>query len=226
MIVYYKKNNMYKKTLLFLLILPFFVTAQNIELPTDYVRNTLSGKNNLPNNVTGSPYIDEEFKEGTITIGDKQFDTQVRHNGLNDTFEIKNKDGEITSLNRLPDLQVETNSGKFAVFTYNDENGNKNQRFFKILADNGNIKFLKLEGIEYKEGREAQNSYSRDVPPSLDPYEEYYLKEGNRPAEVVRLRKKHVLRYIDDKKASDYAKANDLKLKDPEEVIQLVNGYN
>ena len=220
-----QKKVMYKKTLLVLLLFPLFLTSQNINLPTDYLRNTLSGKNNLPKNVTGSPYINENFKESTIIIQDKEFQSKVRYNGLNDTFEIKKENGEIKILNRVPSLKVKTQDGTYAMFKYFDDDNNKSQRFFKVLAENDNIKFIKIEGVEYNKGREAKNSYSQETPPSLKPFEEYYFIKNNIPAKKVRMRKKHILKYLDDDKAEEYVKTNNLKLKQQEEVIKLILNY-
>lgn len=203
----------------------FTMSAQNIELPTDYIRNTLDGKNDRQTNVTGSPYQNENFQPGTVTIADKSFDTYIRYNGLNDVFEIKNQMGDISALIRRPDIKITMDGKQHKIETYVDENDMSKQRYFVILAEGENM-LLKNEGIEYKEAQQASSSYSQSKPASLVPYSKYYIKKGDGNAVEVSLRKKAILNVLDDDRAKDYVKDNKLKLKKEEEVVQLLNYLN
>lgn len=206
-------------------LLSLGLNAQNIDLPTDYIRNTLDGKNERQQNVIGSPYQNENFKPGTVTIADKSFNTYIRYNGLNDVFEIKNQAGEINALVRRPDIKITFDGKLHKIESYIDGNDMSKQRYFAVLAD-GETKLLKNEGIEYKEAEQASSSYSQSKPASLVPYVKYYMKKGNEKAVEVSLRKKSVLKLINDKRAEDYVKKNKLKLKKEEEVVEVLNYYN
>ncbi len=203
----------------------FAVSAQNVDLPTDFIRNTLDGKNDRQTNVTGSPYHNENFQPGTVTIADKSFDTYVRYNGLEDVFEIKNQAGEISALIRRPDIKVTLDGKQHKIETFLDGNDMSKQRYFVILAE-GENKFLKNEGIEYKEAQQASSSYSQSKPASLVPYTKYYIKKGDGKAEEIKLRKKSILNILDDDRAKNYVKENKLKLKKEEEVVQLMDYLN
>ncbi len=215
-----------KKILLSSLFLSAFaMSAQNLDLPTDYIRNTLDGKNDSQLNVVGSPYLNENFQKGIVTIADKSFDSYIRYNGLKDIFEIQNQIGEISALMRRPDIKITLDGKLHKIENYLDENDMAKQRYFIILNE-GETLFLKNEGIEFKDAEKASSSYSQSKPASLVPFEKYYIKKGDTQAIEVRLRKNSVLHAIDDERAENYVKENKLKLKNEEEVIQLVNYYN
>ncbi|CAM4346674.1 hypothetical protein [Gillisia hiemivivida] len=217
---------MMKKILLSSLFLTAFtLSAQNIDLPTDYVRNTLDGKNDRQKNVVGSPYQNEDFQPGIVTIADKSFNTSIRYNALNDVFETKNQVGEITALIRRPDIKITMDGKQHKIQTYIDDNNMSKQRYFVILAE-GETMLLKNEGIEFKEAQQASSSYSQSKPASLVPYTKYYLKRGDQKAVEVNLRKKSILKILDDKRAEKYVKENKLKLKNEEEVVRVLNHYN
>ena len=197
------------------------LTAQNIELPTDYVRNSLSSNNNISERFEGSPYPEESFQNGTIEIGDKEFESLVRYNGLTDAFEIKNQAGEIITLLRRPDISIDINDLTYEIIDYKDENNNRRQGYFQILND-GNILLLKKQGVNKIDAVKAANSYGRDRPARLEQYEEYFIKVKDSPAKEVRLKKKNILKEIDNKEVKSFVKKNKLKLKDEAEVIQTL----
>ncbi len=217
---------MIKKILLSSLFLSAFtVSAQNLDLPTDYIRNTLDGKNDRQTNVTGSPYQNENFLPGTVTIADKSFNTYIRYNALNDVFETKNETGEVTALLRRPDIKVTLEGKQHKIIKFMDDNEMTKQRYFVILAE-GETMFLKNEGVEFREAQQASSSYSQSKPASLVPYTKYYIKKGDAPAVEVSLRKKSVLNILDDNQVEKYVKENKLKLKEEEEVIRVLNHFN
>lgn len=201
------------------------VTAQSVDLPTDYVRNTLSGKNNVNEFAVGSVYLDENFQKGEVTIGDKTFDSYLRYNALNDIFETRNQLGEVNALMRRPDIKTSIDGKNFRIENFIDDNNMSKQRYFTILAD-GEKKFLKIEGVELQEAEKANTSYQADKPATLKPFEKHYIKIGEASAVEVRLRKKDILKELDDDRLEKYVKDNKMKLKDESEVIKLFTYYN
>lgn len=210
---------------MFISAFTFGMAAQNLDLPTDYIRNTLSGKNNVKEYAIGSVYLNEEFKKGEVTIGNKTFDAYLRYNALNDIFETRSQSGEIEALMRRPDIKITLNGKNYRIENFIDNNEMSKQRYFVILADEDNL-FLKDEGVELQEAEKANTSYEADKPATLKPYEKYYIKKGDAPAVEVRLRKKDILRKLDEEKLEKYVKENKMKLKDESEVIQLFTYYN
>ncbi|MGI0108309.1 hypothetical protein [Salinimicrobium sp. WS361] len=201
------------------------ITAQNINLPTEYIRSTISGEKTLPANVQGSQYPTEEFQQGTVNILDKSFTTLVRYNALSDAFEIKDPTGEITTLLRRPDITVELNGSDYEIEYFIDDNGIRRQGYFQKLND-GDAVFLKRRGVIKQDAVRATNSYGRDKPASLDHYEKYFLKKGDTPAEEVRLKRKDILRQLNNEEVEQFVKKHKFKLKNESEVIQTLEFYN
>tara|TARA_R110002020_G_scaffold296658_1_gene512242 strand:+ start:2615 stop:3277 length:663 start_codon:yes stop_codon:yes gene_type:complete len=200
------------------------LSAQNVNLPTAYLRNQLSGKNNLPKNVTGSPYINDVFQKGQVDIGEDTFSTGIRYNGLRDEFEIKNKDYETISLLRRPDVIVTMEGKKYQIFHYMDHGVNK-QGYFQVLNE-GKSQLLMKQGVEFKDAVKASSSYGTDKPASLDPYKKYYIVKNGEPAVEVRLKKRDILDIFSGSDTKKYVSQNNLKLKNEFEVITLLNYTN
>ncbi|WZL87898.1 hypothetical protein VS868_09775 [Salinimicrobium sp. 3283s] len=201
------------------------LTAQNINLPTEYIRNTIGGEKTLPVNIQGSPYPTEEFQHGTVNILDKSFTTLVRYNALSDAFEIKDPTGEITTLLRRPDITVELNGSDYEIEYFIDDDGNRRQGYFQKFND-GDAVFLKRRGVIKQDAVKATSSYGRDKPASLDHYEKYFLKNGDSPAEEVRLKRKDILRQLNNEEVEQFVKKHKFKLKKESEVIQTLEYYN
>ena len=218
------KKNLILISLLFLTT-TISLFAQNIELPTEYIRNTLNGDINLPANVEGSPYIDEEFKIGKVTVDTKSFSTPLRYNGYLDLFEIKTVQNEVIALLRRPDLSIQLDDTEYKLTSYIDDNGNRRYGYLKFLYS-GDISFLKKEGVIKKDAVKAPNSYSKDKPARLEPIEEYFIKKEGLIAEEVRLKRKDILRIINNKEVTNFVKKNNLKLKKESEIIQTLRFFN
>lgn len=201
-------------------------TSQSIELPTEYIRNNLSGRNNPDINVTGSKYLNENFQPATINIDDKSFKSMVRYNGLQDEFELIDSEGQIVILSRRPSIQVVMGGSRYKIYSYKDENGIIKQVYFKELYDGG-IMLLKRTGITLKPAQKAANHYSMDVPASFEPFTDYYVKEKEgQPATKIKLNKKNVLNYFDNPAIKSYVKKNGMKFKDEAELIELIAFYD
>jgi len=214
-----------KKTLIVLLCIisiPVFAQGGNLDLPTAYIRNTLSGANNLPNDVVGSVYINDKFQPGKVQIDDKAFDAFIRYNAYKDEFEIQNQAGEITTVLRRDNVVVQMGPETYEIYSFIDEDGNKRQGYLQKMNEGKNL-LLVRKNIELIPRREATSTYSMDQPPKLELETQYFIKVSGKPAEPIRLKKKDILRLIPDEDFKEYVKENDLKLKDESEIIQALN---
>lgn len=207
------------------LILPTSLISQTVDLPSDYVRNTITGKNNIPENVEGSPYMNDDFKPGKIDTGDKIINSPMRYNIYQDEFQIANGETEIIALRRTPNLKIELQGKKFAIYGFNGPTGNK-QGYFEELYSSENISILKRHEAEFTEAKKAANSYASDTPAKFKPSETYYIKVGANSAEEVDLKKKDVLNAINDDKVEKYIKQNKLKFKDESDLIKVAQYYD
>ncbi|WP_442846558.1 hypothetical protein [Leeuwenhoekiella sp. H156] len=209
---------------LFLILLSGATYAQIYDVPGDYIRNTLSGKNSVPTNVIGSQYIDESFKIGTVHTGEKSFKSMIRYNAYRDEFEVKNELDKISSLLRLEDSRIEIGNKTYEIFEYINNN-EKRKAYFSVL-NSGINKLLLKEDVELLPGQEAQSTYGTDKPPRFKETQSYYLKLNGKPAEYIRLGKRNILKIISDKEFKNFVKANDLNLSEEEDVIESLEFLN
>lgn len=202
--------------------------AQNIELPTRYVQNTNLGVNNIPENVKGSPYLNEVFSIGTVQIkSNEAYQAPMRYNAFND--EIEMKDGSQTiALMKRDYIKATINSELFAINSFK-ENGSLKQGYF-VELNQGDAQLLHRKKIILKEGREATSSYSNDLPAQFDEQFSYFLKIGEQEALPIKLKAKDILSAFKGdsqyQKLEKYIKENRLKLKEEQEVVQFLNHYN
>ncbi|MBT8183394.1 MAG: hypothetical protein KJN76_01030 [Eudoraea sp.] len=196
-----------------------------VDLPTEYVRNTTVGNNTLPENVQGSPYFPEGFVSGMVhTEKGDPYAAMLRYNGYNDQIEMKDMDKTISLLKR--DYISATIGGKkYAIKKYKDKSSEK-QGYFVVLNE-GNLQLLIKQEKEFVEGKEANTSYGNKIPPKFVERTTYYLKNGEMAAVPTKLKKKDILKLLDNKKELvDFVNSNGLKLKSEAEVIELLNFGN
>ena len=197
-----------------------------MDLPTVYVQNTVTGSNRVPSNVLGSPYLNEEFVVGTVTIkGEESYQTLLRYNAFNDELEMRN--GNTTNAVMKRDyITVRLGNEVFSVHPYAYEGGIKNG-YFNALNE-GNAVLLRRRQVILREGQAATSSYGKDKPPRFELEESYYLSMDGEPAQPVKLNKKGVLTALSgsNKDLGSFIKKNKLKLKSEAEVLQLLEHYN
>ena len=216
-----------KKTVLVLsstaLLCVSSIVAQvtRVDLPTEYVRNTTVGNNTLPEGVQGSPYFTEGFVAGKVyTEQAKPYSAMLRYNGYNDQIEMKEIDKTIVLLKR--DYISATFGGKkYAIRSYNAAGATK-QGYFVILNE-GEVQLLLRQQKEFVEGKESKTSYGNKIPPKFTEKLSYFIKNGDKAAIPTKLKKKEILKLLENKKELvDYVNSNGLKLKNEAEVIKLL----
>ncbi len=218
----------------FLLAIPALMISYNstaqgspaMELPTVYVQNTVTGSNRLPTNVIGSPYLNEEFVIGTVSIKDSEsYQTYLRYNAFNDELEMRN--GNTTNAVMKRDyISVSLGGDVFSVHAYAYDGGIKNG-YFNALNE-GNAVLLRRREVILQAGQAATSSYSKDTPPRFELQEYYYISINKETAQPVKLNKKGITEVLSDQNAdiAAYIKKNKLKLKSEAEVLKLLEHYN
>ncbi|NER11745.1 hypothetical protein SAMN06265375_1055 [Muriicola jejuensis] len=201
--------------------------GQNIDLPTEYINNTtLGGVNNLPPNVQGSPYANEEFALGKVFVkGQDPYNGLLRYNAYQDGIEMKTDKGVITLLKREY-LSAEIDGNLYLIENYKN-NGAIKKAYF-IEKNKGKARLLLRQRKEFIEERQATSSYSKDQPAKFDDDLTYYLiTEGNAGVEV-RIKSKDILSALPDhqKEVEAFAKKNKNKMRTEEEVLQILAFYN
>ena len=201
--------------------------GQNIDLPTEYINNTtLGGVNNLPDNVEGSPYVNEEFVLGKVYAeGQDPYNGLLRYNAYQDGIEMKTDKGIITLLKREY-LSAEIGGNLYRIENY-DKNGAIRKAYF-VEKNKGKARLLLKQEKEFVPERPATSSYSQDKPAKFDDNESYYLVTEGKAGVEIKLRGKDIVSALPDhqKEVEAFAKKNKNKMKTEEEVIQVLAYYN
>lgn len=215
------------------LVLIFLLTSalswaqsDRLNLPTVYVQNSVTGKNNLPINVEGSPYLDEEFKLGTVTVNnDTSYKAYLRYNAFND--EIEMQDGsEVIALMKRDYITAKLSGYNYQVIKFKQD-GKARQGYATPLYT-GDTSFYLRNQVVLRESKAASSSYGKDKPARFEREVLYYIAKEGETAEAVRLTKKSIIETLSDQKASldRYCKTEKLKLKTEAEVVKLLMHYD
>lgn len=218
------------KTLLLITLVSgaYQLNAQlKVDVPTEFYRNILRD-GDLPANVQGTPYFEEEFKPGKIYIKDSEpFSAMIRYDAYRDNLEMKDGDKN-TSLLKRDYITAAIANEKIKIFKYKTDSEDIREGYFYQLTD-GNLKLLKRKRKIFKSEEKNSSTYKKDEPARLVDEVDFYLVSNDYPAQKIKLRKKNVLKALeleDGSEATKIVKQRKMKLSDENEVIQLIQLLN
>jgi hypothetical protein len=196
-----------------------------VDVPTEFYRNILRD-GDLPDNVEGSPYFNEDFKSGTVHIKENEpFSAMLRYDAFRDNLEMKKGD-KFTSLLKREYISAKIGNEVIKIFEYTNDSNELREGYFTQL-NRGKIQLLKMKKKVFKPAKENSSTYKKDSPPRLIDEINYYLTVNNEVAEKIKLRKKSVLSYLSAfPEAKEIAKQREMKLSSENEVIQLIQLLN
>ncbi|KAA3436445.1 hypothetical protein [Rufibacter hautae] len=183
-------------------------------------------------NVEGSPFLQEDFSKGTITLpnGTTHKDVELKFDMVEGLLQFKNKHGivmELTqpvssfSINYSPD-KITEQTRTFVSGQTVDKNALDNT-FYEVLST-GPVSLLKRD---FKVIREDKAFNSATVTKRIAEVTIYYLKQGDELTKIKN-EEKSVLSALKNKKDTlkGYITANKLNLKNDKDLTQLINYYN
>lgn len=149
---------------------PVLLTAQAIEVPSEYITNKLIGNNSKLNNVEGGCIL-TEYSYSKIYLDGEEFDINLRLNTKNSLFEIEGKN-EMIAPNE--NMKIYYNN---EVYNYLKIDGND---FAVInLIDLNGYKLSKKYFCKYTEPIEAKSSYSTSKPGKYNIITQYMIAEND-----------------------------------------------
>lgn len=205
-----------------------FAKAQYMPLTEQFMKRMYYGHENWAvSEVQGSPYLDKEYKMGTIlTDGDVLYkDIPLRYNCYDDLIEFK-KDN--LSYNLEPKTIVKRAEFGGQVFVCKDfeSNGETGKSYFELLVE-GKASLCVRYTIKFFEG-EPTKGYADAKPPRFDDFEKFfYISLNNSPAKKI-LNNKKLVEILDDKKAEieSYISKQKFSTKKVEDLKKIVAYYN
>jgi len=193
-----------------------------------------SKANLAPEEIQGSPYTDNNFKQGSIFYKNENSGSVFyRYNAYNEEIEIKENnlsDSPIRSLSKDKNISLTVSDGtplKFSTFT--DKNDNTTNGYLNVLQK-GAITLYKRIDVTFKQGQKAPNSFVKAKPARFSQFTEYYLEiEGLNRVDEVELKNKKLLDLLPEDmrpRTKKYLKENDIKIDDEQDLIKVVDFLN
>lgn len=193
--------------------------------PTAYIQNTASGNINVPTNVLGSPYLNEDWKLGTVQVkGQDSYQAYMRYNAFHDEMEMQENDKAVALMKR-DYITAELEGTLYKIIAYVAE-GSSKKGYVAVLKE-GPVSFYNKQQVILREGKEASSSYSKAKPPKFERQDIYLIAFGDEKAGEVKLNKKAILSVFPDKQndLEKFVKENKLKLKSEDEIVKLMEYY-
>lgn len=187
------------------------------------------GKTSLSeSDIEGSPYLNDEFINGTIYTTSKQkfLDIPLRYNIYNDDMEYKTPENKIQAI-ASPDIVEAAEFGNYKIVYVPYSNAKKVRKGFFMVEAEGEAMLLRRFSVTYKEAEEPA-PYKDAIPPRfLKKPDTFYIKVGTEEAKKVN-NKKELIEILSNHKneISSFIKKNKIKTNKPELLKQLLEYYN
>jgi hypothetical protein len=205
-----------------------FVKAQSVTWNDPMPSKFHWGRNNLTlDDIQGSPYLDNEYKVGTILTDDGVLykDIPLRYNCFDDVLEFK-KDKEAYDL--LPKTKIKRAEFGGQVFAFKDieSDGGKDKSFLQILAE-GKATLLARFGVKFYEAEELRGFADPKPARFGDLSEIYYVSVNNAPAQKI-LSNKKLVEVLRDKRKEieNYMSKQKISIKKVDDLKKIIAYYN
>lgn len=142
---------------------------------------------------TGSPYVEENFVQGTIVDSKgTNMKAWLRFNTVEDVVEIKlnKQDEEIYELPRLKNISYDLNNYIYELDSYRTKDGDLLEGYFIKYYESDKIKFVAKPEPDLRRAEKAKTGYDEDKKAHLSVDIEYYLAFGEGNLLKVNLKEK------------------------------------
>ncbi len=184
---------------------------------------------NEADNITGSPYLDSSFHQGYILTSDSLIyqGVNMRYNNYKDVVEFKKNGQDIYEIPiSFPILQLKFEGIIFERKEYKTE-GKLKYGFFQPILKGKTSLYSQQRVILEKAKLASLYNESKLAHFKITP-SKYYLQK-NKDKELVSFsNKKELLSILNDNenKLSTFIKKNKLKVKDEQDILQVLDYYN
>jgi len=203
------------------------------------------------NQAEGSPFLDKEFKPGTIVSGEEVSKAYLRYNIFFEEIEIAQDPGskDISSLKKEVGTKAIFDN---KVFTYllldtgNNQNGvyfqilstgsyllldtgnNQNGVYFQILSTGSQFDLYMKSNVRYIAPYYGSTSIDKDRPGKFEVSNKFFLVSKNYKFITIPKNHRNLLKLVSHKKkeVKDFLKKNRIKLDKEEDVLKFVDYYN
>lgn len=188
---------------------------------------TYAGNSLKLSDISGTPFLDEDFNPGKITTQDNVIYTEIplRYNGYTDDLEFRKGEDSYNIDPKTSVKRAEFGGRTFTCLSFDDGKKLKNG-FFEILTDGKAILLVKYT-VKFVE-KDQVKAFAEPKPARFDPaLKEYYIAIDNGPAQLIS-NKKGLLEMFGDKKGSmeSYISKNKIPVRGDDALTKIVVHYN
>jgi hypothetical protein len=204
-----------------------FVIAQDNWLDQYPSRQSFGRANLSLSEIQGSPYLDSQYRVGTVLTGDNQTykDIPLRYNCFIDVLEFKKNDA---SYELMPKELIKRAEFGGQVFSYKEyESGNGTSKSYFMLLAEGKATLCARYTIKFFEP-EPVKGFADPVPARFADFDEsYYVSIKDAPAKPVSNNKK-LVEALSDKKneIESFISKQKLSFKKAEDLKKIISYYN
>jgi len=178
--------------------------------------------------IKGSPYLNDEFIEGSIfTTSKNQFiNVPVRYNIFSDQIEFRTGDGTIQAL-AAPEAIEKIEYGDYRLEYIPYLLGGKIKRGFFVILEKGKATLYSRPQILFEPAKEP-GAYSDAQPPKfIKRPDEYYIRAGMEPAKVI-MKSRDIPKVLPDhqEQVEAFIKEHKIKSNRGDDLGKLVKYYN
>ncbi|MDD4144874.1 MAG: hypothetical protein PHN68_09580 [Prolixibacteraceae bacterium] len=178
--------------------------------------------------IEGSPYLNDEFKEGTVfmTSKTKFVEMPLRYNIFNDQVEFRSDDGSLMVLS-VPEVIEKVEFGETTLEYSVYSQLNKVRRGFFVVLEKGEASLYSRPRVTFEDARKP-GAYSEAKPPRfIKRPDEYYIRIGKEPAELISKKKDIEELFTEhEKEMQEFIRKNKININRPEDLIKVVQFYN
>lgn len=214
----------------------FSTSAQslyNIEGSSEFFNNNKLGQSQTKMRSAsfeyeGSPYLEEDFTEGSVyTKSKKQYvEVPLRYNIYTGEVEFRSGDGPVQAL-AAPRSVEKIAFGEYHLEFVPFQDRNKVERAFFVVAEKGRATLYRRPRVRLQEAKEPA-AYQDAQPAKFSRQsDDFFIRVGTKPAKPVE-KKKHLVEVFPDhkKELETFIKENNVKPKRAETLEELVKYYN
>ncbi len=178
--------------------------------------------------VIGSPYLFEDFEDGTITLvdGKNTANLQLNFNIYENRLEFSDAGSIIAVDNRMVDRFAFNNTGNEMEFAKGfDSRRLDNTDFVQVLVG-GPVMLLKKYEVSFQENLATYGTATQKDEYISD--ERYYIHEDGETSHLRNLSERQVLRVLNDQRdeLETYIGKNDIDTTNLEHLAKLIQYYN
>ncbi len=178
--------------------------------------------------IDGSPYLNEEFIEGSIFTTSKNLYVSIplRYNIFNDQIEFYSNEGRAYAIT-VPEIIEKVVIGEYHLEYIPYQQAKKIRRGFFTIVVEGNATLYKRQIIIFEEEKKAAAFKDPQPPRFIGKPDKFYIRTGLDAAKPIN-KTKDLLKFFPDKNdtISNFIKNNKVKSNDENSLADLIRFCN